>query len=414
MHRLTELLQKRAKLIADARKIMDGENPSAEDLARADRMMDDADAMEDDVKRAERLITQERREAARVAPPGTGSPADPGSGAEDGDAPSEADLRMLGFRSYLSGTPFSDMDAEQVQAVRAISAGTDAQGGYLVAPEQFVRDLIKEIDDLVFMRQLCTVRNVTESDKLGVPSLDADPSDPTWTTEIETGAEDNAMRTGKREFEPQPLAKRIKVSRKLIRASMLPVEQIVRERLARVQGYAQEKAYLTGDGANKPLGIFTVPGGGNGALPLTRDISADNTNTAITADGLINAQFHLKGGYRAQASWMFHRDGVRNIRKLKDSTGQYIWQPSLIAGEPSMLLGNPVYESEFVPNTFTTGKYVGIFAAWKYYWIVDALDMQIQRLVELYAETNQIGYITRSEHDGMHVIDEAFVRVALT
>ena len=60
-----------------------------------------------------------------------------------------------------------------------------------------------------------------------------------------------------------------------------------------------------------------------------------------------------------------------------------------------------------------TGKYVGLFGDFSNYWIVDALSMQIQRLSELYAETNQVGFIGRLETDGAPVLEEAFVRVRL-
>ena len=78
------------------------------------------------------------------------------------------------------------------------------------------------------------------------------------------------------------------------------------------------------------------------------------------------------------------------------------------------MLGLPVALSEFAPNTFTSGSYVGMVADWSKYWIADALStMQIQRLSELYAETSQTGFIARLETDGMPVIEEAFVRITL-
>ena len=104
---------------------------------------------------------------------------------------------------------------------------------------------------------------------------------------------------------------------------------------------------------------------------------------------------------------------MKQITKLKDGEGQYIWRASVQAGEPDMILGHPVNMSEHVPNTFTAGLYVGMIADYSHYWIADALTMQMQRLVELYAETNQIGFIGRQEVDGMPVLEEAFSRVTL-
>ena len=83
------------------------------------------------------------------------------------------------------------------------------------------------------------------------------------------------------------------------------------------------------------------------------------------------------------------------------------------AGEPDRLLNLPVMMSEYAPSTLTASQYVGALGDFSNYWIADALDMQIQRLVELYAETNQTGFIGRMESDGMPVLAEAFVRVKL-
>ncbi len=107
------------------------------------------------------------------------------------------------------------------------------------------------------------------------------------------------------------------------------------------------------------------------------------------------------------------RDVLAVIAKLKDGEGQYLWRESVRAGEPDRLLNLPVMMSEYAPNTLTTAQYVGALGDFSHYWIADALDMQIQRLVELYAETNQTGFIGRKETDGMPVLAEAFVRVKL-
>ena len=110
---------------------------------------------------------------------------------------------------------------------------------------------------------------------------------------------------------------------------------------------------------------------------------------------------------------------MKAIRKLRSDsgagagTGDYLWQPAVVAGEPDTLIGRPVRKSEYVPNTMTTGQYVGIVGDFSYYWIADVLAYQIQRLVELYAESNQTGYIGRKEADGQPVLAEAFARVKL-
>jgi HK97 family phage major capsid protein len=153
----------------------------------------------------------------------------------------------------------------------------------------------------------------------------------------------------------------------------------------------------------------------NDGIPTSRDVSADNTATAITADGLINAKYSLKAQYHSSEAlrWIFHRDAIKMIRKLKADDGQYIWQPGLATDRPDTILDVPYIMSEYAPNTFTTGLYVGILGDFSHYWIADAMTLQIQRLVELYAESNQVGFIGRLECDGMPVLAEAFARVKL-
>ncbi|MCB1745508.1 MAG: phage major capsid protein [Gammaproteobacteria bacterium] len=298
---------------------------------------------------------------------------------------------------------------------RALEAGTGSEGGFLIAPMQVMDALIKAKDNLTFMRRLGTVETVSNGTELGAPSLDADPDDADWTSELGTGSEDSTMRFGRREWHPHPLAKRIKVSRKLLRASTR-AEAIVLQRLAYKFAVTEENSFMNGDGAGKPLGVFVANSSG---ISTSRDISTGNTSSALTMNGLLNAKYACKSGYHTGASWIFHRDAVNKIAQLRSDsgagagTGDYLWQPSKVVGEPDTLMGHPVYMSEYAPSTFTTGLYVGIFGDFSHYWIADAMNVEIQRLEELYAETNQIGFIAREETDGMPVLEEAFARVTL-
>jgi HK97 family phage major capsid protein len=314
------------------------------------------------------------------------------------------------FASYLRRGVIPGAWQERSQELQAaLQADSDTAGGYLVTPIQFVDQLVKAIDDMVFIRQWATVFSVPNAESLGVPSLDADPADADWTTELATGSEDSTMAFGRRQLTPHPVAKRIKISNKLLN-KVPDSEGLVRDRLAYKFGITFEKACLTGSGANQPLGVFTASALG---ISTARDVSTDNTTTEMSLDGLTNAKFALKGQYWPRARWLFHRDGVKQIAKIKDGNGQYIWRESVREGEPDRLLNLPVAMSEYAPNTFTTGLYVGIVGDFGNYWIADSMAMSLQRLVELYAETNQVGLIGRLESDGMPVLEEAFVRVKL-
>lgn len=296
-----------------------------------------------------------------------------------------------------------------MEASRALSADNDIYGGYLYAPLQLTQSLIKAVDNAVYMRQWATPNLLTSAESLGVPTLDTDPSDADWTHEVGTGDEDSSMSFGRRELKPHPLAKRLKISRKLLMKSP-DSEGLVVSRLGYKFGVTMEKAMLTGNGSGQPLGVFTASPNG---ISTGRDVSTDNTTTAVTFDGLINAKYSLKGQYWSRAKWLGHRDLGKMVAKLKDGNGQYIWRESVRVGEPDMLLGIPFYMSEYAPNTFTTGQYVGILGDFSFVHTADSMAFEIQRLNELYAETNQIGLIGRLESDAMPVLEEAFVRVKL-
>lgn len=218
------------------------------------------------------------------------------------------------------------------------------------------------------------------------------------------------MAFGARALEPNQLTKLLKMSLKLLNVSALPIESIVRDRLGYKIAVPQENTYLNGTGAGQPLGVFTASAQG---ISTGRDVSTGNATTAFTFDGLKEAKYSLKAQYWPRLNWIMHRDAVKMAAKLKDGEGQYQWSASTVTGDPDRLLGFPVRMSEYSPNTFTTGLYVGILGDFSNYWIADLQTIGFQRLDELYAETGQVGFIVRAWSDGMPVLEEAFARVTL-
>lgn len=295
-------------------------------------------------------------------------------------------------------------------AYAALQQDNPTQAGYLVAPEKFVMELIKDIDNSLFFRQIAKVLPPLKGAKsLGYPKRTARAARAVWGTEISAPTPDNQLAFGKREFKPRAATAEILVSKTLIQNAP-EVDSIVRAELAFAFGELLEIAYLTGDGADKPLGIFTATTDG---ISTARDVSTDNTATAMTFDGLINAKYSIKEQYQARLQWMFHRDAVKQLAKIKDTEGQYVWIPAITENTPDILLGKRVKMSEYVPNTFTSGLYVGAIGDFSNYWIVDSINLEIQALMELAARTNQVDYIARLETDGAPVLEEAFARVKL-
>jgi HK97 family phage major capsid protein len=406
-----ELRQKRATLVHQARELVDAADTakrdmSAEENTQYDRIMAEVEKLQVQIERSEKLEAAELELGQLATEPQR--PEGHASVNAD-DAKAKAEIRAFLINGVKGPILRARTNGALSPELRALQADADASGGYTIAPEQFVANLIQAIDDQTFIRQFADVQKLTSAQSLGQPYLAADASDPTWTSELLIGAEDSTMAFGKRELTPHPLAKFIKISNKMLRLNPA-VDNLVIQRLAYKFGIAFEKAGMTGTGANEPLGVFTASADG---ITTGRDVSTGNTTTSIQTDGLQEAKYTLKGGYWAKARWIFHRSALKQIAKLQDDDGHYMWQPSLAAGAPDTLLNFPVNMSEYAPSTFTTGLYVGILGDFGYYHIVDSLEFSIQRLVELYAATNQTGFIGRMESDGMPVLEEAFVRVKL-
>lgn len=405
---IKELNEKRKGLLEQCRSISqraanEHRSMTDEENANFDKIWNDQDGLKRDIQRMTALEAQEAELNARANEPVDADDARVGN-AQRTDLRSSKEYQEA-FNGYLRT---GNMEHAEARAV--LQADSDTGGGYFL-PTQNTSNIIQALDNQLFFRQLATVIQVNNANSVGTVSLDADPADGEWTGEISSTSLDSTMAFGRRELKPALIAKRIKISQKLLR-NLPTIESFVQERLAYKLAVPMENAFLNGTGANQPLGIFTASANGIPASS-TYDISTDNTSTAITADGLKNCKYSLAAQYRRGASWMFHRDAIKIISKLTDGLGGYLWQSGLAAGDPDRLLGLPVYESEYVPNTFTTGLYVGALGDFKQYYIAESLAMSVQRLTELYAETSQVGYIIRAEVDGMPALPAAFRRVKL-
>jgi HK97 family phage major capsid protein len=390
---INELKRTRAQLINEARALSgkDGEF-SAEDQEQFDRLLAQADSLDTDIQRMQRLegLESTLRDTAED------ESRDEGSQNNQEDRSAQAVDQYL--RHGLSGVEYRD----------ALQTQSNTGGGYWLT-QQMSDTIIQSVTDMVFLESLATVETLTNGTSLGIPTLNTDLNDADWTSEIQTVSEDSSMVLGKREMVLNPLSKLVKESKTLLRVKP-SIGTFVSTRLAYKFATAKEAAYMTGNGVRKPLGVFVASDNGIGT---SRDVSTGNSTTAIVADNLIENKYNLKAPYLRNAKWIFHRDAMKQIAKLKDSDNQYLWLPSLRDNSPDMLLGMPVMTSEFAPNTFSASAYVGILGDFRNYWIINGKSIGVQRLDELFALSNQVGLLGYMESDGAPVLAEAFTRVKL-
>ena len=315
----------------------------------------------------------------------------------------EAELRAKVGRWFRTGD-----DKE----IRELQAGVAEKGGYTIAPQYLVKEIIKDLDDAVQIRKRANIIPAMNGyASIGIPTLDSDLNDLDWTAEIAEVQEDTNIAFGKREMKANQLTKLVKISKRLIKQSNIDIQGLVQQRISYKLSSTLEHNYLYGNGQDKPLGIFAQTSDNTAAIPTDRDIKVGTASAAITYDGLVDAVSGLKGGYQKEAVWMLNKKAIAALRKLKDKQDRPIWQESLIAGQPSILLGIPVVQNDFIEDKLESTKYFGFLANLKYYWIMDSLSMELQVLHELYSKTNQVGFQVGYWGDGAPIQKEAFVRL---
>ena len=303
-------------------------------------------------------------------------------------------------------------EREYPDLAKALATAPGAAGGYLVG-DTYSGLFVEFLGDVVAMRDISNVLPPIPGGSHITPTQDTDMTDATWTSEILTGSEDTVLPFGGRVITPHPLAKRIKVSKTLLRASNLfGVENWILQGMARKFAEPEEAGFISGTGTNQPLGLLIASG-----------ISSTSTaaSTTLAGDDVIDWIYALGTMYANQPSAriLCNKTFIREIRKLKTGAGNYLWLPGLAENVPNTILDVPYTLSDKYPTGRSGGAWVGnalvaTYGAFDMYWIVDSLSFEIQRVEELYAETNQTGFIGRKETDGMPVDDLAFEHLKIT
>ncbi len=287
------------------------------------------------------------------------------------------------------------MRKKNATITNALQIGTDSEGGFL-APDEFEQTLIEALEEENIFRKLAHIIKTSSGDRK-IPVV-ASKGTASWVDE-EAVIPESDPAFGQVSIGAYKLATMLKVSEELLNDSVFDLESYIAKEFGRRMGSKEEEAFLIGDGTGKPLGIFQEIGGGE--IGVTATAAA-----AITADELIDLFYSLRAPYRKNAIFIMNDTTVKLIRKLKDSTGQYLWQPALTAGTPDTILNRPVYTSSFAPLAEASALTIA-FGDFSYYWIADRQGRSFQRLNELFAATGQVGFKATQRVDGKLILPES-------
>lgn len=301
-------------------------------------------------------------------------------------APQEMDAD--GYKSYksaffkvVSGAKVDDLE---VNERKALQAGSDPDGGYLLPPSTVGR-MVSKIYEQSTMRQICDVQTISTNKIEGI--VDNDETDAGWVSELGARtSNDGTPQVGKWSIEAFEMYALPKASQRIIDDAATDIEAWLASKTADKFARVEGTGFCTGNGVGKPHGLFAYATAATGDETrawgtfehVVTGASADfHTTKADPLQDLIGA---FKDQYLANASWLMRREVRTKIRKLKEATSdRYLWEPSLQAGQPDRLLGYPVRVDQYVPAIAANSLSLAFGDFRQAYTIVDRLGIRTLR-----------------------------------
>ena len=392
MSKVLDMRRKRGEIWDKAKAFLESRKDesgllSAEDTATYERMEQEVVDLGHAIEREERAADLEREMNASVNAPLTSRP----EKSENGGKPGR------GSKAYNDAfwKLMRDADRRGYEVRNALQIGELSEGGYTV-PDEFEHTLVQALEEENIMRGLVHVITTSSGDRK-IPLVTSKGA-AAWVEE-EAAIPESDDGFGQITLSAHKVGSMIRISEELLRDSAFDLAAYITGEFARRVGAAEEAAIIAGDGSHKPTGLLHETLGAETGVTSA-------AVAAITADELIDLQHAVKSGYRRRAAFIMNDATVKLIRKLKDGNGQFLWQPGLLYGQPDTLLNQRVLTSNYMPLP-TAGNKAILYGDYSYYWLADREGRSLQRLNELYAATDQVGFKITQRVDGRLILPEA-------
>lgn len=259
----------------------------------------------------------------------------------------------------------------------SLNKGTAAEGGFTV-PVEWDRTITDKLIIISPMRELCTVQPVAGAGYKKLINLRGTGSG--WVGETSTRAETNTPQFAEQAYGWGELYANPSATQQMLDDSELNLEQWLAGEVETEFSFQENKAFVSGDGTNKPRGLLTYAAGGANLHPLG-GIAVTNSGSAsaITGDAIMNLIYSLPSAFTNGARFAFSRNTHLAVRKLKDNDGNYLWQPSLVAGQPAQLAGYNITEVPDMPDVAANALAIAFGDFKRAYKILDRVGVRVLR-----------------------------------
>ena len=365
------------------------------------------DAADDEARRAElaeykAALAELRKKAAR--------PHGPTGGAANAKAEAIA-LHRKAVESYLrTGLDiYNGQHLREIEA-KALTGERNMEGGYVLAPERDAGPIERYLAMTVAMRRLATVRPIGAYEFVKPLNLGGATSG--WAGEREARPETGTPQLAELRFPTHEVYAKPQASQRLLDDAMVDIEAWLADEVQIAFAEKEDIAFVSGNGVTQPDGflgnasrIVANASWSQGKIGYVASGASGAFATSNPMDSMIDLTTALKTQYRAGAAFMANRSTIGTIRKFKDSTGQYLWQPSQQAGQPGLLLGYTCEESDTMPD-IAANAYALAFGDFKRaYLIVDRIGLRVLR--NPYTSMPNIEFYTTKRVGGGLQNDEA-------
>jgi HK97 family phage major capsid protein len=266
-------------------------------------------------------------------------------------------------------------DAER----KTLSVGQDTAGGYYVYPDLSGR-IVAKVFETSPMRAYAQTQVISTDALEGY--YDNDEVGFGWVSELESRPSTTTPVSGKWRIPVHEMYAQPEASQTILDDAIVNLETWLDGKIADKFARAENAAFVTGSGTDRPRGFLTYPDGTDLTNSIERfETGVDGAFAAAPSGGdvLINALYGLKAQYRANATWFMNRTTAALVRKLKDSDGAYLWSPGIAAGQPASLLGYPTAAFEDMPDPATDSLSIAVGDMRAAYQIVDRVGIRMLR-----------------------------------